>query len=295
MWIISRPLIIYKGKEMFSAAYFTYDGIFSGQYGLRIATFEDDAMQQTTQTVPTFNTAKPAKSKRFYLTSITQKEAPTFQFTIISELPIEVSNRRDILSWLDGRTNFKELIIHQTDYEDITFKCVFVVSAIRYFKGNCIGFDVTATFDSPYQRGGNIRKTIVSDGTEEYIRIVNESDIPDEYTYPIVTFTTKENLSSGEQIVIQNETDDIGGTRLFYFKNLLNNDSTKGITVMVDNELKKITSDDVHGLLQNFCYADSVKMSPKNWLRLLKGENILNIKINGTVTIDCPQYYKIGF
>ena len=36
-------------------------------------------------------------------------------------------------------------------------------------------------------------------------------------------------------------------------------------------------------------------MSHKNWLRLRKGENILNININGTVTIDCPQYIKIGF
>ena len=63
----------------------------------------------------------------------------------------------------------------------------------------------------------------------------------------------------------------------------------------VDNELKKITANKGGHLLQNFCYMDGAKMSHKNWLRLRKGENILNININGTVTIDCPQYIKIGF
>ena len=280
---------------MFSAAYFTYDGIYSGQYGLRIATFDTSAMQETTQTVPTINTIKSANSKRFYLAGVQQKDAPTFQFSLVSELPIDIYNRIDILSWLDGRASFKPLIIHQNDYNDLTFNCVFVVNSIRYFKDNCIGFTVTATFDSPYQKLPSIKKTVTSDGVEQTITIINNSDIKDEYIYPTVTFTAKKSLGSGEQITIQNVTDDAGGTRKFYFKNLLDASDVGGITVNVDNELKKITANKGGHLLQNFCYMDGAKMSNKNWLRLRKGENILNININGTVTIDCPQYIKIGF
>ena len=280
---------------MFSAAYFTYDGIYSGQYGLRIATFDATTMQETAQTVPTINTIKSANSKRFYLAGVQQKDAPTFQFSLVSELPIDIYNRRDILSCLDGRTSFKPLIIHQNDFNDLTFNCVFVVNSIRYFKGNCIGFTVTATFESPYQKLPSIRKTITSDGVEQTITIINNSDIKYEYIYPTVTFTATKNLDGGEQIIIHNQTDDIGGLRKFYFKNLFGASDTGNITVTVDNELKKITANSGGDLLQNFCRTDGAKMSHKNWLRLRKGENILNININGTVTIDCTQYIKIGF
>ena len=65
---------------MFSAAYFTYDGIYSGQYGLRIATFDTSAMQETTQTVPTINTIKSANSKRFYLAGVQQKSRKIYTY-----------------------------------------------------------------------------------------------------------------------------------------------------------------------------------------------------------------------
>lgn len=280
---------------MFSAAYFTYNGIFSGQYGLRIASFEDSSMQDTAQVTPTINTVKPAKSNKFYLTGVSYDKAPTFDFMIISELPIDIYGRREILTWLEGANSFKELIIHQPEFEDIVYHCIFTVTSIKYHKGNCIGFSVSATFSSPYQESTHIKKVIKSDGIEQYVTIINNSDIQEQYVYPTVKFTAYGNLSGGEQIIIQNITDDAGGTRKFFFKNLLKENDENGVSVEVDNELKKITSEEDLSLLQNFCYSEEDTVSKKNWLRLRKGENVLLVTINGTVEIDCPQYMKIGF
>lgn len=275
---------------MFNASYFTYDGKYSGEYGLRIASFDDDSMQTTNQPEPTINVVKPPKSKKFYLTGVNYENAPTFEFSVISNRPIHPENKREILSWLDGRTAFKELVFHQPGFEDIVYKCIFNVNAIRYHKGECIGFELTATFDSPYQKGRDIVKTVTGTGEAVVIAIYNHSDIPDEYIYPTVTFKATKALATGENIIIQNVTDDPGGTRKFFFKDLAVNNE-----VVVDNELKKITASIDNDVLQNFCKVDGAAMSHKNWLRLRHGRNELSITVNGTVKIDCPQYIKIGF
>ena len=276
---------------MVNASYFTYDGVFSGEYGLRIASFETDSMQTTEQPVAAINVVRAPKAKVFQVTGVQHDEAPTFNFTIVSDSFIQPENRREIIAWLDGRKDFKELIFHQNELEEITFNCIFTITSIRYHKGDCIGFDVQATFDSIYQRGEDLVINYTGTGTAKEISIVNNSDIPDEYIYPTVTFKTTAKLGSGEDIIIQNTTDDQGGTRKFYFKNL-----TVGNEVTVDNETKIITSTIDNDVLQNFCKSDDgAKMSKKNWLRLRYGKNILSINIRGTVKIVCPQYVRIGF
>ena len=265
---------------MFNASNFTYDGIFSEQYGLKIATLDASTLERTTYVSPTISTAKPARQKKFYYQNISYDNQPTMQFSVFSQEPLNDILQSEILTWLEGRKGYKRLVIHQHGLDDFYYNCIFAVSEIIYFAGYCIGFNLTANFDSPYMYGKPtvITKTGTGD-TALSVALVNKSNTKDEYTYPTVEFTTPSYLSGTKNISIINSTDD--SVREFAFDGIsLNN------TVAVDNELKLITATSDADLLSKF---------NKNWLRLRPGKNTLSIKLNGQITITCPHYEKIRF
>ena len=261
-----------RREQMFNASFFTYDGVFSGTYGLIIADFDDSVQANTAAFSPVLNTTKPVSLHRFYHNGIAYEAPPEFQFSILSEAIISDVLRREILSWLVGRNQFKELKVHQPDLEDYTYKCVFTNTEIIYINGHCHGFKVTANFDSHFAYGTPTVKVIPNAGTHT-VTIINNSDIVDDYTYPMVKF-----IGTGVEII--NQTDD--PNRVFKFEGLA---STEEVTV--DNEAKFISSNTGDQKLGNF--------TSKKWLRLRKGINTLQITSNGRVEIICPSYAMIGF
>ncbi len=258
---------------MFTATEFIYDGIHSGTYGLEISGFDDSAMEEAPYVAQTINTTKAAKSNKFFYLDASLDSPPTYEFSVVSRVPIHKTTLRDILKWFDPQKGFRELTILQPSYDDAIYKCIFSVTSIIYHCGYCVGLNVSATFDSPYQYGTPIKTTITCDGTVKIISIFNNSDNINEYVYPQVEFTTTDGT-----ITIINTSDN--ETREFKFEGLNHN-----ATYKVDNELKEITGEGSN-LLSKFS---------KKWLRLRKGENKLKITLNGTITIICPQYIKISF
>lgn len=256
---------------MFNATYFTYDGVFSGTYGLIMADFDYNSVVETAAFSPVLNTTKSVSANRFHHNGITYEGTPQHRITLVSEVEIHEFIRREILSWLVGRKEFKKLQIHQADLEGYYYNCVFTDVEIIYVNGRCHGFRLTANFDSPYAYGAPTKVTVET-GTH-VVRIENKSDIKDDYTYPIVQFT-------GGAVDIVNITDD--SQRHFSFSGLA---VTEIITV--DNEVKHIASNIGGEKLSNF--------TSKNWLRLRPGYNELNIVANGTVTITCPHYAMVGY
>lgn len=263
---------------MFNATHFTYDGVFSGTYGLLIADFDDSSVVETSAFSPSLNTNKPSKINRFFHNGIVYEAAPQHQFSIISEQPINELVRREILSWLVGRDSYKVLEIHQPDLEDYEYRCVFTNTEIIYVHGECHGFRLTANFDSIYQHGRPSVLSVSGTGVEKTVTIMNNSDIKDDYVYPMVYFKSSAAVN-GNNIFITNITDD--SQRHFIFKGLYDNEE-----VTVDNELKHISSSRAGEKLSAF---------NKNWLRLRPGVNRLKITINGTVKITCPTYVMLGF
>ena len=258
---------------MFSATYFTYDGEYSGNYGLMIADFNNNPVIETATFSPVLNTYKPSITHRFFNNGIMFEAPPQHQFSIISETPIPDFLRRKILSWLVARDSFKKLIIHQPDLQDYYYKCIFTDTSLIFVNGQCHGFRLTANFDSVYQYGIPNELVVTGDGSVKSEVIINDSDIIDDYVYPTVKFSS---LSGGIDII--NKTD---AQRTFSFSGLQPNEE-----IMVDNELKYIKSSLEKERLSSF---------NKNWLRLKKGINRLEIKINGQVTITCPTYAMMGF
>lgn len=267
---------------MFNATEFTYDGVYSGIYGLKIATINGEILEETSYITPTIETAKPAKAKKFFYEGMTYEEPPTFDFSIVSQDPIPDILQREIMLWLDSRKGFKPLLIHQPEHEGYTYNCIFTITSTLYHAGNCVGFLLTATFDSLYQYRKSKVLKVTGDGTAKEYTLMNDSDIVDDYVYPTVEFKTRGYVKSNCNISIVNKTDDVAMVREFKF-----NDIALNATVTVDNELKIISSSMGSDLLSKF--------DGKKWLRLRRGKNLLQIQINGEVTITCPTLTKIRF
>lgn len=196
---------------------------------------------------------------------------PTCEFSVVSVDVIPPQLRSEILTWLIGRKSFKPLKFHNDDWEDFVYYCVFTGSSTIYVNGECHGFKLTASFDSPFARG--TPTTVSTTSGTHTVSIENKSDIRDGYTYPKVTFT-------GSYISIINSTD--SATRAFTFQNLNANE-----TLTVDCETKVISSNLGGEKLSNF--------TSKNWLRLRPGVNNLSVTSLGNVTITCPWYVMIGY
>lgn len=276
---------------MLRATYFTYDGVYSGDYGLKIATLNSEPLNETTYIEPSIVTSIPAKAKKFFYQDIKYEAPPTYEFSILRDEPMPDVMQREILTWLDARRGFKELIIHQPEFADYTYKCIFTVVSIIYHMGQCVGFNLRAMFDSIYHYGkATTTKKIYGDGTVKTIEVYNNSDVIDEYVYPLVVFKTENYFDNGEvdedgnklnncNILIYNDSDD--EDREFKF-----NGVALKSEISINNELKIITCENDAGLLSKF---------NKKWLRLKKGKNILRVQFSGELEIICPLYVKIRF
>lgn len=267
---------------MFNAIYFTYDGVYSGDYGLKIATIDREYVETTTAFAPTLSMAKGAKSKRFFYSGIDYEDSPEHQFSILSEDAITGTQKREILSWLTGRNGFRKLYIHQAEYDDVYFNCIFKNVDIIYVGGQCHGFTVTAKFDSIYCYGTptEVVKNL-GEGSTISVTIHNESDVLDDYVYPIVEFDT--------DIEIKNNSDN-GRVTKYTSKRIIEADGSESVVnekVTIDNELKIIEGTYGGDKLSN--------LNEFRWLRLKKGANKLEITGKGQVTIICPKYILLGF
>lgn len=258
---------------MFKATDFIYDGVYSARYGLKIASFDDNALEETGYLSPNIAVSKSAKSKKFYYLDTTYESPPEYEFSVVSESAIHEDILREVLIWLDARVGFKPLVIMQPGFDDLTYNCIFTVTNLIYHAGSCVGLQLTARFDSNYILGKPTKVQITGTGNQQEVVLYNKSDNIDCYIYPEVKFKTADGSVS-----IKNLTDD--PAREFLFKDL-----NRNVEYTVDNELKIITGEG-QNLLGKF---------NKNWLRVLRGKNRLSVQINGAMTITCPRQVRISF
>lgn len=81
---------------MLTATEFTYDGVYSEKYGLKIATFDGAALEETSYIVPTIEVAKSATSNKFHYLDRTYDSPPTFNFSVVSEEEIHEEILREV-------------------------------------------------------------------------------------------------------------------------------------------------------------------------------------------------------
>lgn len=259
---------------MFNATYFTYDGVLSARYKLKISSFDDNSTQETNVFSQEITTSKPLFRDKYVISAINHSGAPEVEVSVLSAAIIDDMKKREILTWLCQGDSFKKLIIHKPEVETFYYMCKFKSVSEITVNGYCVGFKMVAVLDSPYQYGLTTKLDVDSGvHTAEEFTILNKSDYIDRYVYPLLTFK----LNNTGSITIVNTSDDI--TREFKIL-----DVPAGNEITIDNDLKII--DGEGAFLHNF---------NKNWLRLKKGENKLQITVDGEVHITCPQIAHICF
>ena len=298
--------------------YITYNNVLSAKYGLRLGFFGSESTEEGTIFTSEITTQKSKNMKRFYITNINDNQVPELEMTLVSDGMIHNIRKREILAWLNSGVDFTKLIIHSPNLDQTYYMCKFrEISEIKV-NGHCVGFKMAVLLNSPYQYGS---ESVVYLKVEDYrkyeVPIINKSDIIDDYVYPLLKFT----INNGTRIEITNLTDKIfeksaattpgsllvvkdnkdisGKSDMIHLKDVgdgfvvgdyviqrtfVMDNLPIRTEIVVDNELKIIEGDGV--FLSNF---------NKNWLRLLKGKNVLRITVDGSVTIICPQMLSVGF
>lgn len=282
---------------MFSATHFSYDGVYSGVYGLQIASFNSQSVETTSVFAPTVQSVKSAFGERFFISGAKVEQPPEYQFQIISEDFIDDVNRRKIITWLSKRNSYKKLKIFQRDLESYYYRCIFTVINPIYVNGRCHGFEVTARFDSEYAYGAKTIQTITASSDGTIGSIINHSDALDRLVYPKIIITTPSDYT-GENITIQNTTID-GIPLILYGKEGNKNNGTQVIdaskTIVIDGELKKFYEiQNGSNISPTALYLSNCN---KQWIGLKNGSNTIKVTCEKpvTVTVECQSYVLIGF
>lgn len=288
-----------KGSLMFNGLYFSYDGVPSEQFGIKILDFDGTGKFETNILSATVSTTRPARSPKFFRVGAVESEPTPFTLSIVSETALDGSARRAILSWLYKRNDFKEFRVYQPDLENYYYKAIFHSADAIYISGNCVGFVLAGVFDSPYQYGvptiasTAVTGTSVSDSVA-IIDINNNSDIPDGYVYPIIRIINPSNTYlQSEDIVISEMkpgTSISTGREMAIAFNI-----PPSCVLTIDNAMKTIKWKQT-----NFNGSGTVPLSDFSgtWTRLAHGANrikVTGLKVGWDVEVECPDYALVGF
>jgi hypothetical protein len=259
----------------FNATSFTYDGINSSDFGLRICEFEAQGKNENTILKATIKSDSLPNSYRKIHYKTIYDEPQSFKVTMMFVGDLDITTKSQIIDWLCGQPNYKKLYIHAPGMEDIYYNCIFDELSEIDINRKCVGFSGTATCDSPFQYMKPEEKTYTLTEATTTIPLLNKSDSTGFYILPKLVFTTD---ASTTTFSIVNQSDN---NREFKFT-----DISGGETITIDNQAMIITSNTTMSRLVNFNYG---------WLRFVKGINTLVVTGKGALTISYPVVRKVGF
>lgn len=256
---------------MITAKHFTYNGVSSQEYGLEIAAFNNDENVTESEVYNANVTTLQVPNNLRVTRGTYERGVPSsFTFSIVRYPEITAAERSVIISWLLSNKYFSPIKFFQDDLTYYTINGIFTAIESIFVNGRCQGFTLTVQPDSFYAKGVPTEVNVTTAGTS-VVSIRNNSEIYNEYVYPVVTFT-------GTSVSITNITDD--ENRTFAFNGL-----TATEYMVVDCETKLIIPSSGGSKLSNF---------NKLWLRLRPGINQLRIITPGTVKVTCPTYMLFG-
>ena len=269
----------------FYGAEVIYNGVSSALYDLQILEFNETMDAPAGSDSAVFEKWVYRKTKSYYF-GRSQNTALEFDITLGSGLPIDGSKRSAIEKLFLGKMSYLPFQIVQEDISDVIFDVIFTKGTTKYvgnlnvaiaLHAKCNapwGFTSTKTFSKSYSGSSVVTEDII---------INNISDDAD-YLYPLITFKTG-TLSPSFSLI--NHSD---ANRNFYFGTSATGVSLQqNETIVVDNNLQSISSDNFSGLLRlpNFIY--------KKFFRLVPGANL--ITVSGGITSFSISYKfarKIG-
>ena len=177
-----------------------------------------------------------------------------------------------VASWLTGHSEYKWLEIIQPDMEFIRYRCMITDLEVIEYGWIPWAFKATVECDGPFGYERQTEHEYIISGNNQ-IHFENRSSY-NGYYYP----TLEIRINSGDKVVIENVTDN---GRTLEFTGL----PTSASDIKIDCGTGIITGSS--GLnLYPYCNL--------KFLRLKKGENILNISYDGTIKFICEFPINMG-
>lgn len=249
--------------EMYCAN-FLYNGTESSTYNLVFANIDTSRYTQLYGAFSS-NYVFNRKSKSQLIVNDVYTDSPvTFDVEIVTEdgSTISSGNMRTIERWLFGTYSYKRLYIHDPSMEEtidgvvkkLYLNCRFINPEKLEYNGGVVGFKCTLECDSNMFWQEAINKSFTV-GTQHIKTITVDSDI-EGYTYPQVEINIDEDLQTTGSVSISNLTDDPNRVTEFYGVD-------PGDTIQMFSDINYTSH---YG-----------KMTSKNFIRLVNGENQIQI------------------
>lgn len=257
---------------------FIFDGVPSEFYNLYLGQVGGEGESTITGSDVSLLTQKIFRRPAPFLYGVEQTPVLSFPLHVYSEDEISLPHYSKIAGWLFANQNYKVLRICQEDMQDVYFNAFFTSPEIIRI-GNIIkAFTTNVICDSPF--GYREPKTYSYSGYDgvsmsDTFEIFNES-ANIFYSYP-QSLTITANIYGGS-VTITNVTDN---NRQFIF--LLSPNEV----ITLNNDLQTVISSVETYPLSHF---------NKNWLRMLKGNNVFTItgNISSFSITTSPIEVKIG-
>lgn len=214
----------------FLGSYFTYDGVTSHDFGLRLVSINGNLNEVPSgSNIETFTTSVIRNPQKLLL-GVKGEQVLEFQVEIVSEKAVDLPTFLRIKQWLFGKIGYRKLQIEEEWYSDFYFNCIFKANEDIKFGGEFFGVRCTVECDSPYAYTYPMTQEYLSDGS---VSMDIEFDNFSAEMYglkPIIEFKLS---SSGSNFAIDNKTTN----RAFEMKDLEPEEVIK-----VDNKNQIITS-----------------------------------------------------
>lgn len=264
----------------FYGSYFSYDNIPCTEYDLMI--YDVNGVVQSGSGFTSAVSVIEDRLVRGYssiLYGTTQNNPLTFTMVFgliearaIQDKDLDRWDMEAIASWLTNSNGYRDLVIEQNDMEMVKFKCIVTDLKVVSWGNMPWAFSATIQCDSPFAY--TFPETFTFAGGSTRNRIFSKSSFKGFY-YPEMVITRSD---SGDFEII-NTSDN---NRSFKLTGL-----PVGVNrIMVDNQRGIIK--DMIGGINLYPYFNF------NFLRLVRGDNYLNVTGNGTVSIVCEYPMNVG-
>lgn len=258
----------------FGALSFVFDGIPSERMGLYLLNTESKETTITGGAKLTLYTDKTNKSYKHSLLGVSEDEPLEFKLTFGSLNPLSRYDISAIQKWLFGHKEYKKLQIIQDDMVGVYYNCILDDPEITTIGNIPYMFECTVICDSPFAWEDEKVYEYEIGSLPKTIKLYNTSDVND-YTYPLVEFTSK---ASSNTVSLINLSNDSRETKI---EGLALNEK-----VTMNNEFQILTTSTDLGRLKNF---------NKNWFELVRGENVIQVSGNiDTLKITYANARRIG-
>lgn len=253
---------------------FIYNGVPSEIYGLYIMDVDANGINESmASSSMDITEQKVYRNPTPYLYGMTPAPKLEFEFSAYAEDEITADTFELIAKWLFSSRTYQPLQIDQWDVQDVVFYAIFQDPKIKRV-GNIIqGFSATVTCNSPFAFKFPITttKTYTDSDVNDTFTFYNASDDEGDYLYPTSMIVTMNNIAG--DFMITNQSD---SNRVVSFTGL-----SASEILTISPKLQTISSSTGLKRLQNSNY---------KFLRLVSGENILNIQGNVASFVMTNQY-----